>query len=374
MKFSISSGEILSRLQTMGKVIEDKGSIPVLANFLFSVRGSKLIITASNAEMRMMSSVDIVNEEGTDSDVCIPGVKLTEYIKQQGEQPITFYVAEGSQTLKISSLYGEAEQSCASAEDYPAEQPLTGEVRNISMSEATLLTGISTTIFATATDDLRPIMNGIFIDIEPGKVSFVATDTHKMARLIRTDVNTGDITTGFTLNKKPANLLRGILSKTEDPVNISFGDKNVVFETTGYKYSCRLAEGNYPQYKSVIPANNEYRVSINRDDLMKAVSRASVFVDASHLIKCEFFSNSIHLSAQDLDFNCSAKEDVPCEYNGRENLAIGFSSKYLVEILSNIDATDVQLLLSDPSKPCVICPSVNKENEDMLVIIMPMKI
>ena len=357
----------------MGKIVEDKPQVPALANFLFSVRGNSLVLTAANNEMRIVSTLEVNNLEGSDSDVCIPVTRLTDYIKNLSEQPITFSIEAGSQALEIQTLSGECVQSCMPADDYPAEQKIDDDASKFEIAEEALLTGISSTVFATAVDEIRPVMNGIFFDIEPGKVSFVATDTHKMVRYIRSDVNTGDLTSSFVLNKKPANVLKGILGKSDAMVSVSFGTKNVLFESQTYRYYCRLTEGNYPQYKTVIPTNNDAKVVVNRNDFIKAVQRSSVFVDATKLIKCELFSNSIQISTQDLDFSCSAKEVLPCEYDGPQ-MSIGFSAGHLVESLNNIDAQEITILLSDPSKPGLISPTVNAENTDMLMIIMPMHV
>ncbi len=372
MKFSIPSGELLSRLQTMGKVIDDKSTLPILANFLFSVKGNLLILTASNTEMRMTSTIEINNLEG-DGQVCIPGLKLTDYIKYLPEQPITFSIPEGSLSLEISSLSGKSDQVCIAADDYPAEKIDEAEVSTIKISEDALFSGITSTLFATANDDLHPVMNGILFDVEPGKVSFVATDTHKMVRYIRTDVNTAEQTTSFVLNKKPANVLKGILGRSDDMVTISFGKSNVIFDTPTYRYVCRLTEGQYPQYRTVIPTNNESRLLVNRNDLIKAMARVSVFVDASHLIKCELYSNSMNISTQDLDFSCSANETIPCEYDGRE-MTLGFSGQHISDALSNINSQDVEMRLSDPSKPGLLSPVGTDDKSDMLIVIMPMRI
>lgn len=373
MKFSVQSGELLSRLQTMGKVIDEKSTLPALSNFLFSIQGGQLVLTAANAEMRMTSAIDISNLEGQDGRVCIPGAKLTDYIKYLPDQPVTFSIPQDSLALEISSLSGKSDQVCIAADDYPEEKVDEQEVRTIKMSEEALLSGISSTIFATANDDLHPVMNGIFFDIEPGKVSFVATDTHKMARYIRSDIETGDQTASFVLNKKPANVLRGILDKGVDPVTISFGARNVTFETLVYRYTCRLTEGQFPQYRSVIPANNDCRIVVNRTDLIKAMNRVSVYVDASRLIKCELFSNSMNISTQDLDFSCSANESLPCEYEGRE-MTVGFGGQHLGEALANIASQDVEIKLSDPSRPGLISPVGDGGVGDMLIVIMPMRI
>lgn len=373
MKFSVSSSDLLARLQTMGKVIEDKNSLPALTNFHFSLNGEMLVITSANNEMRMTSVLTVNNLDGSNCNICVPGTRLAEYLKNLSDQPVTFSVPEGSLSMEITSLTGRAVQACVSADDYPAEQQPEGEVKSIQMSEMTLLAGINATIFATSNDTLRPVMSGIYMDIEPTQVSFVATDTHKMACYSRTDVNTNDITQGIVISKRTANLLKGILSKTEEPVNISFSEKNVVFESGTYKFSSRLVEGLFPQYKTVIPTNNEARVVVNRTDLVKGLARVSVFVDTTLLVKCELRSNSMHISTQDLDFSCSDNETIPCSYDGNE-MSVGFSVEHLTASLNNIEADEVVMSLSDPSRPGIISPSIEKGNEKVLIIIMPMKV
>lgn len=373
MQFNVSSSDLLQKLQTMGKVIDEKSPLPILSNYLFELRGNQLILTAANNEMRMTSSLEVNNTGGSDGSACISGVKLTDYIKLLPEQAITFDINGECTTLRITSQSGASEQQCLPATDFPQEQAVDEELHQLTISESCLLSGIASTLFAVASDELRPIMNGIFFDIEPGRLSFVATDTHKLVRYMRQGLDTGEMTNSFTLNKKPAAVLRSILDKSEDPVGISFGQRNVCFETSAYKYTCRLTEGTFPAYKSVIPANNECRVNINRGDLTRAISRASVFVDASHLVKCELRSNTMVISTQDLDFSCSATETVPCQYEGQE-MAIGFSGKYLVESLSNLDCDDVLLELSDPSKPGLISPAEKSEQEDVLIVMMPMRV
>ena len=372
MKFSVQSGELLSRLQTMGKVIDEKASLPALANFLFSLQGNVLTLTAANSEMRMTSTIEVNSMEG-DGRICSPGTKLTEYIKYLPEQPVTFSIPEGSLALEISSLSGKSDQVCVPADDYPEPTNDESDIRSFKIAEEGLLAGISATLFAAANDDLHPVMNGVFFDIEPGKVSFVATDSHKLVRFIRTDVETYDQTVGFVLHKKPASILKTIIGRSDEMVSVSFGDRNVVFETPAYRYTCRQIEGQYPQYRTVIPSNNDCRIVVNRADLIKAMARVSVFVDASRLIKCELFSNSINISTQDLDFSCSANEAIPCEYEGRE-MTVGFGGQHLSDALNNVNSQEVEIRLSEPSKPGLISPVGEDEKSDTLIVIMPMRI
>ena len=374
MRFTVSSGELVSRLQTMGKIISEKVSIPIMSNILFSVRGNSLILTAANSENRMTTTLDIQNEEGQDGDICIPSAKLTDYIRHLPEQPILFVINTETYELAINSQSAVSRQVCVGAEEYPEDKGLEGDVKSFSITEDALLSGISSTVFATANDTIRAFMNCIYIDIEQGgTVSFVATDSHKMARYMSSNVETGDLVCGILLNKKPAMLLRSILSKTTDEVKVSFDSRSIMFETNMYRYVTRLSEGNFPAYKSIIPNNNDFRLTINRQDMLSALMRVSVFVDGTHLVKCELFSNSLQMIAQDTDYSYSAQETIACEYNGPE-LTIGFSGKYLTESLSNIESADVTFELSDPSRPGMIRPLTQEENTDMLVMIMPMNV
>ncbi len=374
MKFTVSSNELLLRLQTMSKVIDDKVSLPILSNILFSVSGSNLLLTAANSESRMTSQLEIQNEEGQDGSFCIPCGKITEYIKHLPDQPLTFAIDMQTFGLELTCMSARSKQVCTSADAYPVED--TNEERNnaFGITEEGLLNGISSTLFATGNDEIRPVMNGIFFDIEAGgKLSFVATEGHLLARYIRKDVNTGDFTGSFVLNKKPANILRSLLSKTEAPVKICYGTQTVVFETLTYRYTSRLVEGNYPPYKSVIPANNEFKLIVNRQDILGAITRAGIFVDSSHLIRFELYSNSVQLEAQDTDFSCSAQETVPCQYDGVE-MTIGFNGHFLAGALSNIDAQEVVIEISEPNKPSLLHSTENNDVEEMSVVALPMKV
>ena len=372
MKFVVSSGELLRRLQAVGRVIASKSPIPIMDNFLFEISGEYLTITASEAEIRMVTPLQVSNLEN-DGRICVPGGKLTEYLKKLPEQPITFTINEQTAQIEIATNSGSNMQMGQSADEYPDKQPLgEGEVKEFAISTQALITGINKTVFATATDNLRPVMEGIFIEIEPEYVRFVATDSHKLVRYTRNDVKTG-ISASLILSKKPAQLLRNVLANEEGDISVKYDDKNIIFSAANYEISCRKVQGNYPQYNSVIPTDNPYRITINRSELLNAINRVSLFSDGTQLVRLDIHANDTQVSAQDLDFSCQATESIVSQLEGDE-MSIGFKSSYFVEILSSMVADEILINLADPSRAGIITPAQKTEDEDELMLIMPMKI
>ena len=372
MKFVVSSTDLLTRLQVIVRVASNKSSLPILDNFLFDVKGNNLTITASDTEVTMVTTMqlDNVDEEGR---LAVPSHKLLEYLKKLPEQPITFYINKETYAIEIESSAGKNSQAGLDAQEYPEVPAIdASEARTLNISNEALLSAINKTSFATNTDELRPTLRGILFDITPDNTTFVATDSHKLVRYIRNDVK-ADFTSSFILNKKPAVILKSILPKNDELVRIDFDSKNAVFTNEFYTVFCRLVEGTFPSYTSVIPTDNPYKLVVNRADLLNTVSRVSLFADGSALVKMEMTENNIAVSSQDLDFSCSAVENVGCQYMG-EPISIGFKSPFLVDILSNMTATEVIIELSDPSRAGLIVPFEKNDNEDELMLLMPMKI
>ena len=237
-----------------------------------------------------------------------------------------------------------------------------------------MLAGITKTLFATADDELRPVMGGIFVEASTDKITFVASDAHKLVRYQRTDAHADD-NSSFILPKKPASLLKNILPKEEGPVTVEFDDKNAFFILSNYKVVCRLVEGNYPNYNSVIPKNNPRKITIDRVEFFNTLKRVSVFSNqASNLVKLQLKGNQVMVSAQDIDFSISAYERIKCQYEGEE-IEIGFKSVFLLEILSNIGSQDVMIELADPTRAGLFLPVISdNESEDLLMLLMPMMI
>jgi DNA polymerase-3 subunit beta len=372
MKFIVSSSVLSSSLQSINKVTGNKNTLPILDNFLFSLHDNLLSITASDLETTLLVTLPVITVE-REGEAAIPAKLLTDTLKEFPEQPLTFIVDPDTMMGEISWSSGKSNLPCSPAEEYPQVPTVEGDYSSLTLSSTQLLEGISKTIFATADDELRPTMNGIFFDIKTDSLTFVASDAHKLARYKLLDVPV-EKDCSFILPKKPATYIRSLL-KDEFPVILTFNDKHVIFKSSKFNMTCRLIEGVFPAYNSVIPVNNPKKIIADRVELMTAVRRVSVFSNqASNLIKLSIAGNVIDISAQDLDFSISANERVNCRYEG-VNIEIGFKSIFLIDILSNLPSTEISIELSDPSRAGLFIP-VKEEasDDDLLMLLMPIVI
>ncbi|MFO7371174.1 MAG: DNA polymerase III subunit beta [Bacteroidales bacterium] len=374
MKFVASSIDLLNHLQALSRVISAKNTLPILDNYLFKLDGKALEITASDLETTMVTTLELENAEGSGS-IAIPAKLITDSLREFPDQPLTFVINTDTYAITISSENGQFSVMGQHGEDFP-QLPKIKPERSISLKIAasSLLSGITSTLFATADDELRPVMNGIFIELSASDATFVASDAHKLVRYKRKDVQ-AESGASFILPKKPAALLKNLFAKGNEQVSIEFDDKNAFFTTPAYQIVCRLVEGNYPSYNSVIPTNNSNKLLIDRVKLLNTVRRVSVFSNqASNLIRLSLKGNRLTVSAQDIDFATSAVEELACQYNG-DDLEIGFKSTFLVEILNNVQSTEVSIELSDSSRAGLFIPfNKENENEDVLMLLMPMMI
>ncbi len=373
MKFVVSSSALLSMLQTTGKVISSKNSLPILDYFLFDLRDGELKVTASDLETTLVGSLKIDNVE-KEGIIAAPAKLMLDSLKEFSEQPLTIEANESSWEIKISWKSGSLALPGTSAMSYPALPELSDDHKKISFEADTLLGGINKTIFATADDELRPVMNGIYITVSPDGSTFVATDAHKLVKYTMEE-GVSDIEASFILPKKPANLLRSVLHKEENPIAVSFDSKNAVFALKNHVLVCRLIEGNYPNYNAVIPAANPNKVLVDRLELLNGIKRVAVCSNqATNLVKLEISSNVINLTAQDLDFSVSANESMSCSYEG-DTITIGFKSTFLVELLANIETPTVVVELADSTRAGVFKPVYDdRQSSTVLMLLMPMMI
>ncbi|MCF6365943.1 MAG: DNA polymerase III subunit beta [Bacteroidales bacterium] len=374
MKFIVSSSELLSHLQSVSKAISGKSTIPILDSFLFDLKSRELTITASDLESTLITSLSLENSDG-DGRVALEAKRLLDILREFPEQPLTFEFDLESLAVTILSENGKFSIVGSPADEYPQFPELVKDATIKFVIKSDILdTGISKTIFATANDELRPVMNGIYFSMTDKDITFVASDSHKLVRYKRTDAN-ADGESSFILPKKPANLLKGLLSGIDEDVTVEFDEKNAVFTFLGFKLICRLTEGKFPNYESVIPTENPNKLIINRADLYNTVKRVSVFSNqASNLIKLHLTANEITVSAQDIDFSISAHERLTCQYEG-DDMEIGFKSVFLSEIIANMGSQEVVLEMSDPSKAGIMLPfESDSEHEDVLMLLMPMMI
>ncbi len=375
MKFILSSTELLSHLQAISRVINSKNSLPILDNFLFDLKGKTLTMTASDIETTLITSMEVENSEG-DGKVAVASKLLLDTLREFSEQPLSFTINDSNLAMVISSANGTYNFIGQNGDEYPRMPQLNDEARVLNLSVDQLSAGISKTLFCTADDELRPVMNGVFFDIEKESLTMVATDAHK---LVRYKTNHSSITMGdeeervsFILPKKPATMLKNILPKESGEVEVRFDSKNAHFKLSNYTMICRQVEGKYPNYNGVIPKQNSYKIIIDRLSILNALKRVSVFSNqASNLVKLDFNANLLNISAQDIDFSISAEETINCQFEG-DPIKIGFKSSFLVEILGNISSAEVILEVSDPSRAGLILPLENEDNEEILMLLMPM--
>ncbi len=372
MKFSVSSSALLTLLATTGKVISNKNQLPILDYFLFELRDGRLKVTASDLETTLVGSIEVDNVED-EGVIAAPARLMLDSLKEFPELPLTIDVNDSTWEIKINWNSGTSSIPGVSGMSYPALPALGEDHKSIEFDVDTLVNGINKTIFATADDELRPVMNGVYINIQPESTTFVGTDAHKLVRYCAEMQS--DISASFILPKKPANLLKSVLLKEEDAINVSFDAKNVIFQLKSHTLVCRLIEGNYPNYNAVIPTANPNKVLIDRIELVNGIKRVAVCSNqATNLIRMDVADNTVNLTAQDLDFSVSAKESLSCSYDG-EPLTIGFKSTFLVEILSNIETPTVVIELADSTRAGVFKPVYDdKQSSDTLMLLMPMMI
>ena len=370
MRFTLSSSALNNQLQTLAKVINSKNSLPILDCFLFEVRGGKLNVTASDSENMMRSSVQIDESDG-DGSFAIPNRTILDAVKELPEQPLIFDVDIPSLAIKVLYLNGIYNFTAQNADEYPRMQPIPESATAVTINAAVLNDNISRSLFATAQDELRPVMNGIFFDLTADSLAIVASDGHKLVRNKNFTIKS-DTPASFILPKKPAMLLRNILGKDGTDVVIKFDERSAEIQYTDGILSCRLIEGRYPNYNSVIPQNNPNLLTIDRRTLLGALRRVLPFAsESSQLVRFHLEAGKLELTSEDVDFATSAKENITCDYTG-QTMSIGFKGSSLSEILTNLDSEEVTIQLADPSRAGIIVPTIQPENEDVLMLIMPM--
>lgn len=370
MRFNISSNALSSRLLTLSKVINSKNSLPILDSFLFEVHDAQLTVTASDSENVMQTILPLDGCEG-EGNFVVNNHTIIDAVKELPEQPLTIDINYDEWKMYITYQNGSYNFPIQNADEFPKAQPVSDGATTITIDASILQNNITRSLFATAQDELRPVMNGIYFDLTADALAIVASDGHKLVRNKNYTIKS-DAPAAFILPKKPATLLKGVLGKDGGDITIRFDERSAEISYAEGKLSCRLIEGRYPNYNSVIPENNPNQVTIDRKSLIGALRRVLPFAsDSSQLIRFNIDGGTLALNAEDIDFATSARENVACSYVGQP-MSIGFKGSSLVEILNNLDSDEVIIELADPSRAGVIVPSTQSENEDVLMLIMPM--
>ncbi len=366
MKFSISSSELLKHLQIANGAIGSNPVLPILEDFLFTIEDNQLTIAATDLETSITTTVDVMSD--SNGTVAIPAKILLETLKALPQQPITVDINEENYGIQITSAYGKYKLAGENGQEFPTIPEADG-VDHLSMQSASLNQGISKTLFATSSDELRPAMTGVYFQVDKNKITFVATDAHKLVKYTFTEVSS-DVTTTFIVPKKALNLLKGVLPNGGE-VKMSFNKSNAFFEFDGILLVCRLIDARYPDYNAVIPVDNPNVLSIGRSDFQNSLKRIAIYANkTTNQVILNINNSNVTISAQDLDFSNEATEQLSCSYEG-DPLTIGFNAKFLVEMLGVLESDDVKIELSTPTRAGILLPTDAVEGEEILMLVMP---
>lgn len=367
MNFIVSSTNLLRHLQSISGVLSTSNTLPILDNFLFDISGEQLTISASDLETTMRTTMPVeANEEGK---IAIPAKMLLDVLKNLPEQPCTFIIDKSNFGIEIAYDNGKSKMVGFSGDDFPRTPDIENS-SSIRISGDIIARAINKTLFATGNDDLRPVMSGVYCQFSPSDITFVATDAHKLVRYRRTDGQSNG-GSAFILPKKPLNLLKSNLRGDEE-VLVEYSDSNAIFTFNDTVLVCRLIDGKYPNYEAVIPKDNPNVLIADRLQFLGAIKRVSIFANkTTHQVKLRLAGSELNISAEDLDFSNEANERLTCNYDGND-MEIAFNSRFLMEMLNNIDSTEVKIAMSEPSRAGLLMPNtLENENEDILMLVMP---
>ncbi|MBP6313340.1 MAG: DNA polymerase III subunit beta [Flavobacteriales bacterium] len=368
MKFIVSSTALLKQLQSLQGVLASSNTLPILDNFLFEIDGKQLTVTASDLETTITASMAV--EAKDKGSVAIPARIILDTLKAFPEQPLTFTIDAKHHGVEINSDQGKYKMTGFSGAEFP-KSPVLEDATELVIPAGTLATAINKAIFATGNDDLRPVMSGIYFEMTEDDIRFVATDAHKLVRYKRTDISAPKAA-AFIVPKKPLNLLKNTLANTNADVTLQFNENNVSFKFDNTLLVCRLIDGKYPNYEAVIPKTNPNKLTIDRASFLGSIRRVSIFANkTTHQVRLHINGSQLTISSEDLDFANEAKENMTCDYDGEE-ITIGFNSRFLIEMLQNMDTEHVILEMSAPNRAGILLPGEASEHgEDVLMLVMP---
>ncbi len=367
MKFIVNSNYLLKQLSNINGVITTNPVVPILENFLFEIDKTKLTVTASDLQTSMITELNVESKEK--GNIAVPARILLDTLKNLPDQPVTFSIDESTYSIEISSDNGRYKLSGENATDFP-KVPAVSHDFSANISTEVLGRAINNTIFATSSDELRPAMTGVYVNLGEKNTTFVATDGHRLVRYRRTDVKS-DNGNAIIIPRKALNLLKATLPTENSDVSIDFNMSNAFFRFGNIKMICRLIDERFPDFENVIPSQSTIKMTINRLDFLGSLKRISIYANkTTHQVRLKITGSELQVSAEDLDFSNEANERLSCEHEG-EDIEIGFNAKFIIEMLSNIGTEQIKLNMSAPNKAGVILPAEKDKNEDMLMLVMP---
>ena len=369
MKFIISSEVLLKTIQPLIGIIVNNPALPIIENILIELKGSTLSAKATDLETTIINTTNVESE--SDASIAVNAKLLSETLRTFPEQPLTFKTNTDNNTLDITSEQGNYTLSYVNSDEFP-NTPEISEAKSITINNKTLENGVKNTLFATGNDDLRPVMSGVYVEIDMNSILFVATDAHKLVKYENNIESENENSASFIIPKKPLNLIKNTINDASDNIQIDYNNTNVIFSFNSMQIYCRLIDGNYPNYSAVIPKENPNHLNVDRISFLNALKRVCIFSNqTTYQIKFSINGNEINLSGEDIDFANKGQERIKCEYDGQD-IEIGFNGKFLIEILNTLDSEKINMLFSSPSKAAIIKPDgEEKESEKILMLVMP---
>lgn len=367
MRFIVSTSILLKQLQSISGASSSSTVLPILENFLFEIKDNLLTISATDLQTSMVTSLQIeAKEEGR---VAMPSKILIETLKTLPDQPVAFSVDTNTLAIEISAGDGKYKLSGENADDFP-KIPVVENVSTVALAAPVLSEAINKTLFAVSNDELRPAMSGVLVQLAEQNITFVSTDAHKLVRYRRTDVRS-EKPTSFILPKKALTLLKSALPSDDSIVSIEYNNTNAFFQFGNIHLICRLIDERYPDYDAVIPQVNPNKLTVDRLLFLNTLRRVVIFANkTTHQVRLKISGSELHISAEDLDFSNEAHERLSCQFEG-EDMEIGFNAKFLVEMLSNLNSIEVVIEMSTPNRAGLLIPALKEENEDILMLVMP---
>jgi DNA polymerase-3 subunit beta len=369
MKFKVNTTELQRALSKVGGAIPSKSTMPVLESFLFDLVNDSLVITATDLEVSLTASLNVQGSE--DGRIVVPAKRLQDTVRSFPDIAPTFTIDTTTNKIKIVTDNGEYTLTGENAKEFPA-LPQFASSEEIRLDTTLLKRIIHRTTFAVSGDELRPAMMGILLQGKGKMLSAVATDGHRLVKVDQQLPSSAVLKRDVIVPARACNL---VARSAEGGINtIALSSTHIRFAFDSMQLISRLIDEKYPNYESVIPQDNDKSMTVNREEIITALRRVALYASATtHQIRFDIKQNTLTISAQDLDFGGEARETLSCEYT-QEPLEIGFNSGYVTDILTHLDSEKVVFRFSAPTRAGLVAPSVQKEDEDVVMLVMPVRL
>lgn len=367
MKFIISSTALLKQISALSGVIVSNPVVPILENFLFEIKDNTLTITASDLQTSMVAEMSVESE--MNGSIAVPAKMLADTLRNLPEQPVTFTINPDTYIIELHSENGHYKLAGENAADFP-RVPEAKNVETVELTAEVLSSAIAYTLFATSTDEMKPNMNGVYINLRNTDATFVSTDSHRLVRYRRFDVSS-PTEVAVIIPRKALGLLKNTLPSDNTLLQLALSKSNAFISFANIRMVCRLIDERFPDYEYVIPLNNDKVLEIDRAELLGSLKRIAIYANKStNQVRLKINPDSLEVYAEDIDFSNEGEEKLPCVYEG-ETMEIGFNAKFLIEGLSNLNSKKVIFKLSEPNRAGLLTPETTDESEDILMLIMP---